>query len=86
MLVEIKVFPENTNQYDNLMIKKLFYTVNEVISFYSWQITELLFTDKSPLLQANCFINTVHLSHGCSDVEGHGFNFKPREAQDIQVS
>ena len=33
MLVEIKVFPENTNQYDNLMIKKLFYTVNEVFQF-----------------------------------------------------
>lgn len=34
MLVEIKVFPENTNQYDNLMIKKkLFYTVNEVCQF-----------------------------------------------------
>lgn len=87
MLVEIKVFPENTNQYDNLMIKKKYSTrLTKFVSFYSWQITELLFTDKSPLLQANCFINTVHLSHGCSDVEGHGFNFKPREVQDFQVS
>ena len=67
MLVEIKVFPENTNQYDNLMIKKNYSTrLTKFVSFYSWQITELLFTDKSPLLQANCFINTVHLSHGCS--------------------
>lgn len=33
MLVEIKVFPENTNQYDLMIKKKLFYTVNEVCQF-----------------------------------------------------